>query len=208
MQLMEHWGNMAEFALQNNKSGGNLLLTCERKYIPIFIRRSPLRNTQHRLTSNNPIQDKITSKSFYLPFSQKITGINYRSVRTITQDFGQWSLNRWWLLPKLPLEIKTIFTSSALDFLLGNDNDKGALACQLRWNCEFLLIVHQQKKFARLSGEGQWLSRKNVFSDFRGVFFRDLLSNKTNITLMSGVDFRAESPQTMPHNDKDNFSNY
>ena len=67
------------------------------------------------------------------------------------------------------------------------------------------MIVHQQKKTARLSGEGQWLSRKNVFSDFRGVFFRDLLSNKTNITLMSGVDLRAESPQKMPHKDKDNF---
>ena len=67
------------------------------------------------------------------------------------------------------------------------------------------MIVHQQKKTARLSGEGQWLSRKNVFSDFRGVFFGDLLSNKTNITLMSGVDFRAESPQTMPHKDNDNF---
>ena len=61
------------------------------------------------------------------------------------------------------------------------------------------MIVHQQKKPARLSGEGQWLSRKHVFSDFRGVFFGDLLSNKTNITLMSGVDFRAESPQTVPH---------
>ena len=97
------------------------------------------------------------------------------------------------------------FTSSALDFLLGNDNDKRSLACQLRWNCEVLLIVHQQKKTARLSGEGQWLSRKNVFSDFRGVFFRDLLSNKTNITLMSGVDFRAESPPKMPHKDNDNF---
>ena len=97
------------------------------------------------------------------------------------------------------------FTSSALDFLLGNDNDKRALACQLRWNCEVLLIVHQQKKTARLSGEGQWLSRKNVFSDFRGVFFRDLLSNKTNITLMSGVDLRAESPPKMPHKDNDNF---
>ena len=34
------------------------------KYIPICIRRPPLRNTQHGLTSNYPIQDKITSKSF------------------------------------------------------------------------------------------------------------------------------------------------
>ena len=65
-----------------------------------------LSNTQHGLTSNYPIQDNITSKSFLSLLQPK---------NQCEQDFGQWSLNRWCLLTKLHLKL-TLFYLLRLGF--------------------------------------------------------------------------------------------